>query len=379
MTDYYDRVYFRLQGTAPDFSPVDLVKKIWWFEDGHWDPPGFSARGNSYITLTEQNDDTLPNINLFEVTVGPLDPLLVVDRGFVVQKDISAGGFISSNQGELWLGSGRNDQVDVPKLILGNASASRLGGGGLYSIPPVPSGETFPTGIKGKVAIRTDWWNGNPPYTLYKHNGSTWSPMGPTSDFEGNFDTLYLRQQLNIGGEWTVTTPGNLDLGNLTVHGKIQTGGPDLIIDGQHVQITKWNGLEVIIGISRSNDSSLVIGYNGTDNKAYMQICGDPAYSGLVIHDGGYVTADYLGCYYLYFYDAMDDLTLAKQLRSKTVTMNGVEQEVVDSESASFLLKEKTTESEKDYYDLGKTSGFLLGCVKALLMCMEALESKFQK
>jgi hypothetical protein len=222
-------VILRLDNTAPEISSFDIVKKIWWFDDGHWAPQGFSAHGNSYLTLTEQNDDPLPlddvNVKLFEIiTQGTGEPLLVTDRGFVVQKDISAGGFVSSNQGELWLGSGRDDQLDVPKILLTNSSVSRLGGGGIYDVPAVPSGTQFPTEEKGKVAVLTIAWNGNPANTVYKHNGTTWIPLGLASDYAGNFDTLYLRKLLSIGGELDDTTPGDLDLGNLTAHGNLKIG-----------------------------------------------------------------------------------------------------------------------------------------------------------
>lgn len=226
MTNFYDRVILRLNNSAPEISPLDIVKNIWWFQDGKWEPQGFSDHGDSYLTLTEQNDDppSSPNVNLFEIlSEGTSEPLLVTDRGLVVQKDIAAGGYISANQGELWVGSGRDDQVDVPKIILTNASISRLQGGGIYNVPAVPSDTQFPTGEYGKVAILTVAWNGNLANTLYKYNGTTWIPMGPTSDYAGNFDTLYLRQLLLSGSDFTDTTPGNLDLGDLTVNGNIKS------------------------------------------------------------------------------------------------------------------------------------------------------------
>jgi hypothetical protein len=225
MTEFDDRVILRLKSSLPELSNIETVTNIWWFHDGKWAPPGFSNYGTSYLTLTNYNDDPPSTpLNLFAITTTGTEgePLLAIDRGLVVQKDIAAGGYISANQGELWLGSGRDDQVDVPKIILGNASCSRLGGGGVYAIEPVPSsGTTFPVGEKGKVAIRTDAWNGNPQNTLYKHNGTTWIPMGPTSNYAGNFDTLYLRKMLIIDNQKDVNTPAHLDLGNLTVQGSL--------------------------------------------------------------------------------------------------------------------------------------------------------------
>jgi hypothetical protein len=45
-------------------------------------------------------------------------PLLATDQGFVVKKDLAAGGFLSTQQGEVWIGHGRHDSTDVPKIIL---------------------------------------------------------------------------------------------------------------------------------------------------------------------------------------------------------------------------------------------------------------------
>lgn len=206
MTDFTDRVYLRLNNSADEISnPYDIVKKIWWFQDGYWAPQGFSSRGNSYLTLTEQNDTppTEPNINLFEIT-SSAEPLLVTDRGLIVQKDIAAGGFVSSNQGEIWLGSGRDDQVDVPKIILSHSDVSRLQGGGQLNVPAVPVLSYYPTAVNGRLFIHT--FN----YHLYKYvSGTGWVDKGPSSDYSRYFDTLYLTKA-------NASDLAHLNLGNLT-------------------------------------------------------------------------------------------------------------------------------------------------------------------
>lgn len=264
MTDFTDRVILRLNGSLPVIQlPTDAVKNIWWFEDGKWAPIGFTNHGNSYLTLTDYNNNPPDTpLNLFAYTIAGTsgEPVLTIDRGVTVQKDLSAGGFVGSNQGELWLGSGRANQLDVPKIILQNSGASILNGGGFCDIPPIPTGHagsgSFPAGQPaGTYYLRTDEsgpyhnrvykydgsnWNDTTPTntaasqlfrstdaifgeaadTIFKSSyttqtGWSWSKVGPASDYAGRyFDTLYLTK---LDG-----TPAHLDLGNLTVEGQLK-------------------------------------------------------------------------------------------------------------------------------------------------------------
>jgi hypothetical protein len=231
MTDFTDvgiSHELKLQSAnVQELGDDDIIKGIWWFEDGKWDPQGID-RGPVYAMFRKGTDQEPEEyLNLFEIiSTSANAPLLVIDQGFIVKKDINAGGFVASNQGELWLGSGRADQVDIPKIILSTSSVSRVQGGGPLNVPAVPSGTQFPTGENGKVAIRTDSWNGNPANTLYKHNGTTWIPKGPTSNYGGYFDTLYLKKA-------NASDPAHLDLGNLTAHGDVtvQKDNPRLVLD----------------------------------------------------------------------------------------------------------------------------------------------------
>jgi hypothetical protein len=168
--------------------------------------------GDSYLKLINSAETYLADV--FEVICDSgsySDALLATNRGLVVQKDIAAGGYVSSNQGELWLGSGRNDQVDVPKIVLGNSGVSRLEGGGPLYVPGVPSHSYFPAGENGQLFIYT------PTSILYKHNGSTWVPQGPISNYAGYFDTLYIRKA-------NAQDPAHLDVGDINVHGHLGVG-----------------------------------------------------------------------------------------------------------------------------------------------------------
>ncbi|PVX24646.1 MAG: hypothetical protein CW716_09620 [Candidatus Bathyarchaeum sp.] len=88
-----------------------------------WDIGSFDNPKNH---LRFKDSDTGHYYNIFLVTVtgdkSADDPLFVLDEGMVVKKDISAGGFVGSNQGELWLGHGRADPLDPPKIILTHSS-----------------------------------------------------------------------------------------------------------------------------------------------------------------------------------------------------------------------------------------------------------------
>jgi hypothetical protein len=268
MTNFIDRVILQQNGNFPSIvAPVDAVRKMWGFTDGKWDPLGFTDFGRSYLTIAKNTNNPPPtgSLNLFTYTVANKidEPLLALDRGMAVKKDLSAGGYLASNQGALWLGSGLNNQLDIPKIILLNSGASLLNGGGFSSMPPIPAGysgsDSFPSGQpSGTFYLRTD---ANEPYhnRVFKFNGSnwidttptleaakqlfrsinavfgkpadtifesscdelthkwSWNPVGPASNYAGrNFDTLYLTKIDN--------TPAHLDVGNVSVHGHLGVG-----------------------------------------------------------------------------------------------------------------------------------------------------------
>ncbi|MCW4046743.1 MAG: hypothetical protein NWE99_04165 [Candidatus Bathyarchaeota archaeon] len=470
MINFTDRVYLRLNNSAPDIPKLDIVKKIWWFQDGKWAPQGFSAHGDSYLTLTEQSDNppTEPNIDLFEITVQegaePHEPLLVVDRGFVAQKDISAGGFIASNQGELYLGSGRNDQVDVPKIILTHSDVSRLQGGGSLEVPAIPSGSQFPAGEKGQLFIYT------PTSSLYKHNGSTWVYQGPTSNYAGYFDTLYLRKA-------NAQDPAHLDVGDINIHGHLSIGNTvtsdlnpdpnhilgndnnrwlsmvaenvkvnslnpipagvggngtwidvntklringDLQLNNGHVVSSlnpsgsialgspsePWTGVVAITGYFnnlRSPDGNIHIddtmvyiygswhfqtGYVKTDNIAPAWQSSMTIWSHMnPISAGQYglgsgsqywagVVADTFYAHWYGWFDALDDLELLKGTKSKTITQEGMEVDVIDPNSLPFLLRPKREGETEDFWDVGKSMGFMVGVAKQHLARTEKLEQR---
>jgi hypothetical protein len=62
------------------------------------------------------------NLGLLLVHDDGSSPILATDQSFLAKKDISAGGFLATNQGEVWVGHGRANSTDVPKIILMHTS-----------------------------------------------------------------------------------------------------------------------------------------------------------------------------------------------------------------------------------------------------------------
>ncbi len=301
MTIFTDRLVLKLNHSLPLIEdPIDVVRKIYWFEDGKWAPQGFTDHGISYLTLTNSDNDDDPllsPLNLFAYTTMPGfegEPILAADRGLTVQKDITAGGFVGSNQGELWLGSGRANQLSVPKIMLQNSGVSILNGGGYLDIPPVPAGHagsgSFPIGQpSGTFFLRIDEsgpyknrvykydgsnWNDTTPTntaasqlfrstdaifgqvadTIFKsaYNSGTgtwnWTAVGPASNYSGKyFDTLYLTK---LDG-----SAAHFDLGNLTAHGS-------LIVETQLKVKSTHNMFAVTAGDDGANQDTYLIPQN---------------------------------------------------------------------------------------------------------------------
>jgi hypothetical protein len=116
---------------APEYSPQEIVESIYRWDGENWSPRGFDyfhPLSESRIRFIDTDDQDNRNVHLFEIIAydgsqNPpwVDPLLVTDRGMVVQKDLSVGGFLGTNQGEVWIGHGRNTYNDVPKIIMMHA------------------------------------------------------------------------------------------------------------------------------------------------------------------------------------------------------------------------------------------------------------------
>lgn len=73
-------------------------------------------------------------------------------------------------------------------------------------------------------------------------------------------------------------------------------------------------------------------------------------------------------------FDALDDLGLVKNYKIKSLSDG---QSVVDLDSLPHLKADSA--DRQSFYSAGKMHGYLLGCVKALVLRVEALENQLKE
>lgn len=84
----------------------------------HWIPSQFPESTDSSFGALVHKDETTENyIKDFLVMIGS-DPIRVIDQGYIIKKDITAGGFLGTNQGAVFYGYGLNHSQDPPKDVL---------------------------------------------------------------------------------------------------------------------------------------------------------------------------------------------------------------------------------------------------------------------
>jgi hypothetical protein len=143
-------------------------------------------------------------------------PLLVTNQGFIVKKDIQAGGFVASQQGAIMLNHGL-----FGRPILSSPPGIML----IDSDIEYPSGSTVPNNPEyGQI------FNQNGTFKMW--NGTNWF----TGSFTGKYDTLFLLKA-------DCATPAHLNLGNLTFGAtnaiaKMVLGGSDY---GYYDQSSNWH------------------------------------------------------------------------------------------------------------------------------------------
>jgi hypothetical protein len=246
---------------------------------------------------------------------------------------------------------------------------------------------------------------------LYKINGGTpdeydWNTMqqyirfGNSSDAKaclfcmrltdgGNEPVLYWNRALAIRKD--IVSGGRLDTqeGVLSMLGGVGWGpngynsNPFIWLVGNHYDAPAKDTLEIRI----SNTSGWLWGKlacgnltcNGTiqvnNGENILPASANAGNIGTNVLYWGSVWANYVRYKTLLSFDALDDLALAKSYKTLTITEEGVEHEVVDPDSLAFLK----ADSKEPFFDNGKTTGFLLGCVKALVQRVEALEQQLKK
>ncbi len=104
--------------SAPQMTQQEILDAIYKWNGTVWAPDGFS--GTTRV-LRFKDNVTSNYVNAFLImgtSALGTDPLLVFDQGLIAKKDIGVGGFISVNQGVLFLGHGLNSSTEPPKIEL---------------------------------------------------------------------------------------------------------------------------------------------------------------------------------------------------------------------------------------------------------------------
>jgi len=157
MADYYEDVIFhnKIKSTCsngPQITRQDLIDAIYKWVGETWAPEGFTL-GSSYAEFNGVYGQGNQSANMFVVllTDSNYDPVLVTDQAFVVKKDLSVGGFVGTNQGEIWIGHGRNTSTDVPKIVMMHSGYDTL-----YLRKLVDSSVSQPANLNlGKLEIQS--------------------------------------------------------------------------------------------------------------------------------------------------------------------------------------------------------------------------------
>jgi hypothetical protein len=107
------------------YTAGEIYQKI----DGQWRFIGSNKTGlplsADAINFTDYSKTwRQANLGLLLVSDTGSSPILGTDAGLVVKKDITAGGFVGANQGELWLGHGRENYLSPPRIVLMHSTGS---------------------------------------------------------------------------------------------------------------------------------------------------------------------------------------------------------------------------------------------------------------
>lgn len=379
----------------------------------HWEPEGFTEPDNKI----RWKDKTTSNyISSFLITVSDDNdaPLIVFDQGIVFKKDLSVGGFLGANQGALMLGHGLLHTYDYPKIILTDAGFDTLrivnssdqyvhiGCDTIYAI--LLSGGSLDI---DEVTIVT---NGRVLQNVTTDAGIVTSGTFATTRIP-NLDA----SKITTGTFATARIP-NLDASKITsgvfssariptiTYGMTNFANQNLLIssdaifnsvkgtsgsgavkagdeftiawDATYVHLTSHNkDLRITVPSGKNIELNPAVDIRIIGSKNFMpsannecNIGGDGTGTNYYFGSGWF---NYLRYKNLGSFDALPDLQLAKNYKTKTITEQGIEREVIDKDSLPFLRPEKG-----DFFDAGKVNGFLLGCVKQLAQEIDLLKTE---
>jgi hypothetical protein len=331
-------------------------------------------------------------LKTFTCTFPSEDPILRIDRGILAMKDLSALGYLSSVSKTVILmpwspytncvpsDIGKRVKKNgefIPNVVLADYDNSNPPNRKwvLSGSASVNSGAelTIDNGTgAGTASSSSSTYGGGAIKIGHGLTGETDPPKISLMDSDQGYHTLHIKMADG-------TTPAHLNLGNLTATGTITLGSsyPQLSQDSSKLKmLLNYSGVTLKIGVGNYYDVSFETNFVFFSFNTNVIPATTNSYS--CGHSSRYWQKVYAGTYYgkntsIQYFDALDDLALLKNHKVKKVMKDGVEVEVVDVDSLPHLKPDEEDASE--FYDTGKMHGYLIGCMKALLLRLEKLEA----
>jgi hypothetical protein len=327
-------------------NPLYVINQMWHYTSGIWDPQGFPSSANIF-NLRDSNRDLTADLFNMVIPSGtpatPYSPILTTHAGMIIQRDLSVGGFIASNQGACALGFGLNKRYMPPMIWLQFSGFSILdlkttsnpdgiaNGNGSNLPSPLRDGELYFYTGTGNQTFPT-------PNHLYEYSidgGGNWVDMGSQNDFSGNYDTLHIfKSSSNYGtpySQWVNDALGHLKCANITAHHIFPAYSPTL-------DNGNWTG-----------------GFGlGSTGQFWNYV------------DSAYYFAKYQSFLPL---DEYDDLAIVKNYTTKKAG----DKKVIDLDSIPQI---KASPDTNDTIDLSKAQSLSLGCLKQAALKFDNIEGQ---
>lgn len=151
--------------TAQSMTREEIIAAIYKWNGTTWAPEGFNSLNNALI-FRDTNCENYVKVFPIISTQSNDDPLLVIDQGLVVKKDITAGGFIGANQGPCALGHGEFYSTEPPHIWLIHANSG-------YSTLEIKYWSSGTPSVERYAALKAG--------TVVLHPNSTYTPVLLTS------------------------------------------------------------------------------------------------------------------------------------------------------------------------------------------------------
>lgn len=204
--------------------------------------------GSSFIRFSDSESNNFLNLFLVISSENSDNPILALNHGLLVKKDVQAGGFLGCSQGAVLLGHGLDVADDPPKITLAHANTW------LTEIPVQSSPPASPD--EGDYYIDSDY----DPDRLFQYVGGEWKSLGSVQNYSGGYDTLYITKNTAVPKAYGVDYAAS-DLGNVrcnTLFAELMVFPSITFDDGSHTCVAGINnvgGGHYMVEVDSQDDS----------------------------------------------------------------------------------------------------------------------------